>query len=431
MKKLLLLVLFLPALSCAGISGVSNNLSTFKGVAINLGTGNTGTGTLRTVLANDQPPIPVTQSGTWTVQPGNIVNTTAWKVDGSSVTQPVSASTLPLPTGAATSVKQSDGTQKTQVVDSSGNVISSTSNALNVNLSSGGFATSSNQTTAQTSLSSIATNTSHTTDGTQLSRITNGTQTADTAVGDTAQNSLLTGSARKTITVTALTTTLTIDALGYSSFFITVSAITGAASFAESADNVTFTSLPINALSGTAVGAQTTFSANGNTYGGAIHARYLRLSAGTTISGMVTLSTASFSSPTGSIAVTQSGTWNQVLIPTANPLVANSPTETTVSTTYEASHVIKAGVGILYGLSCYNSKATSQFLLTFNSTTLPADTTVSVTEPINCAGLSNCLIPLNANYGKYYSTGIVWSNSSTAPTKTIGSADMFCRPSYQ
>lgn len=32
----------------------------------------------------------VTQSGTWTMQPGNTANTTAWKVDGSAVTQPVS-----------------------------------------------------------------------------------------------------------------------------------------------------------------------------------------------------------------------------------------------------------------------------------------------------------------------------------------------------
>lgn len=43
------------------------------------------------------------QAGTWTVQPGNTANTTAWKVDGSAVTQPVSAAALPLPTGAATS----------------------------------------------------------------------------------------------------------------------------------------------------------------------------------------------------------------------------------------------------------------------------------------------------------------------------------------
>ena len=37
----------------------------------------------------------VTQSGTWTVQPGNTANTTAWKVDGSTVTQPTSLATLP------------------------------------------------------------------------------------------------------------------------------------------------------------------------------------------------------------------------------------------------------------------------------------------------------------------------------------------------
>ncbi len=37
----------------------------------------------------------VTQSGTWTVQPGNTANTTAWKVDGSAVTQPTSLASLP------------------------------------------------------------------------------------------------------------------------------------------------------------------------------------------------------------------------------------------------------------------------------------------------------------------------------------------------
>lgn len=66
-------------------------------------------------------PLSVAQSGTWTVQPGNTANTTPWlatinqggnsatvsaagalKVDGSAVTQPVSAASLPLPTGAST-----------------------------------------------------------------------------------------------------------------------------------------------------------------------------------------------------------------------------------------------------------------------------------------------------------------------------------------
>ena len=59
-----------------------------------------------------------TQTGTWTVQPGNTANTTAWKVDGSAVTQPISAASLPLPTGAATSANQTTlGSHTTKVND--------------------------------------------------------------------------------------------------------------------------------------------------------------------------------------------------------------------------------------------------------------------------------------------------------------------------
>jgi hypothetical protein len=58
---------------------------------------------------------------------------------------------------------QTSGAQKTQIVDGSGNVIASTSNALNVNIASGGgSATSANQT-----------------NGTQQSKITDGTNTVN------------------------------------------------------------------------------------------------------------------------------------------------------------------------------------------------------------------------------------------------------------
>ncbi len=50
--------------------------------------------------------LPVAQQGTWTVQPGNTANTTAWKVDASATTQPISAASLPLPSGASTAAKQ-------------------------------------------------------------------------------------------------------------------------------------------------------------------------------------------------------------------------------------------------------------------------------------------------------------------------------------
>lgn len=81
--------------------------------------------------------VAATQSGTWTVQPGNTANTTPWlatinqggnsatvtasnalKVDGSAVTQPISAASLPLPTGAATASNQTTpGSQTTKLND--------------------------------------------------------------------------------------------------------------------------------------------------------------------------------------------------------------------------------------------------------------------------------------------------------------------------
>lgn len=61
-------------------------------VTITDGAGNLG-GTVNGASA-------VSQSGTWTVQPGNTANTTAWKVDNSAVTQPVSAAAS-IPVGAS------------------------------------------------------------------------------------------------------------------------------------------------------------------------------------------------------------------------------------------------------------------------------------------------------------------------------------------
>lgn len=68
------------------------------------------------VISSDQSAIPVSQSGTWNLN--NI------------------SGTVSLPTGASTSANQTNGSQKTQVVDGSGNVIGSTSNALDENVKS-------------------------------------------------------------------------------------------------------------------------------------------------------------------------------------------------------------------------------------------------------------------------------------------------------
>jgi hypothetical protein len=112
-------------------------------------------------------------------------NATAVKVDNSAVTQPISAASLPLPTNAATSTKQSDGSQKTQVVDGSGNVIGATSNALDINIKSGN--PTSITANAGTNLNTSALALSATqTDGSQKTRITDGTNDAAVKAASTA-----------------------------------------------------------------------------------------------------------------------------------------------------------------------------------------------------------------------------------------------------
>lgn len=102
-------------------AGIRTDLGTDGTSPPALGGGSTGVrGFLRTILDKLNSTLAVTQSGTWTVQPGNTANTTAWKVDGSAVTQPVSATSL------------TDATQKSQIVDSGGTNIGTTGNPIRV-----------------------------------------------------------------------------------------------------------------------------------------------------------------------------------------------------------------------------------------------------------------------------------------------------------
>lgn len=58
-------------------SGTVTSLTQFNGQAIALNTGTRSAGTLRVTIATDDV-VPASQSGTWTVQPGNTANTTPW-----------------------------------------------------------------------------------------------------------------------------------------------------------------------------------------------------------------------------------------------------------------------------------------------------------------------------------------------------------------
>ena len=97
------------------------------------------------------------------------------------------------------------------------------------------------------------------------------------------------------------------------------------------------------------------------------------------------------------------------------------------STALEASRVVKASAGRLYGAAGYSTSA--GFLHIYNSTSLPADGgTPVVAFPITAD------TPWSIEYGvngRVFSTGIVIGLSSTGPTKTLGSASLWIDAQYE
>lgn len=125
--------------------------------------------------------------------------------------------------------------------------------------------------------------------------------------------------------------------------------------------------------------------------------------------------------------IANDGTKTQPVASTPTGTAAAAPSNAT-TTANVASAVVKASAGTLYGLSGYNARTSEQFILFFDSATVPADTAQAVLV-VKVPASSNFAVDFGA-YGRRFSTGIAWSNSSTQPLKTIGSADCHVDAQY-
>lgn len=130
-------------------------------------------------------------------------------------------------------------------------------------------------------------------------------------------------------------------------------------------------------------------------------------------SGAVTAIGAAVEGPTGNAAASIG----------SNVLGASAGAVLVASTAYEASHVLKSSAGTLVSLVGYNSKGSAQFIQLHNAASVPADAAVPV-YTFTVAASSNFSLDISIT-GAPFTTGIVATNSSTGPAKTVGSADCY------
>ena len=88
---------------------------------------------------------------------------------------------------------------------------------------------------------------------------------------------------------------------------------------------------------------------------------------------------------------------------------------------------VKSGQGALVGFTVYSNRASSQFIQVFNASALPADGAIPDCV-FTVAATAN--LPVQWIPWRFFHVGCVLCNSSTAATKTIGSADCYFDVQY-
>lgn len=91
--------------------------------------------------------------------------------------------------------------------------------------------------------------------------------------------------------------------------------------------------------------------------------------------------------------------------------------------------VVGDGPALLFTLTATNTSASDQYVLVFDAAAVPADGTAAKCVLRISAGATASLD--YAVRGKVFRSGICWSNSSSAPLKTIGAANCFVEANWQ
>lgn len=94
----------------------------------------------------------------------------------------------------------------------------------------------------------------------------------------------------------------------------------------------------------------------------------------------------------------------------------------------EASSVIKAGPGSLYGFIVHNANGGTRWFQIYDSTTVPADGAV---PKVSVAIPSGTTVVVNMPFERrWFATGMAWALSSTVATKTIAAADAYAQVAF-
>ena len=104
-----------------------------------------------------------------------------------------------------------------------------------------------------------------------------------------------------------------------------------------------------------------------------------------------------------------------------------APPNNATTTAYATNLVVKATGGRLYGLTGYNS-GSAQFIQIHDAAALPSESAVPAVV-IYVAATSAFSLDYGMR-GRQFVNGIVVCNSSTGPTKTIGSANLWIDAQY-